>query len=38
MVGTGKPVWEPEMVEFLRKIVKPGWTVISVRRAATSPY
>ncbi len=30
MVGTGKPVWEPEMVEFLRKIVKPGWTVMDL--------
>ncbi len=30
MVGTGKPVWEPEMVEFLSKIVKPGWTVMDL--------
>ncbi len=30
MVGTGKSVWEPEMVEFLSKIVKPGWTVMDL--------
>jgi len=30
MVGTGKAVWEPEMVEFLSKIVKPGWTVMDL--------
>jgi FkbM family methyltransferase len=30
MVGTGKAIWEPEMVEFLSKIIKPGWTVMDL--------
>jgi len=30
MVDTGGPIWEPEMVEFLSRIVRPGQTVMDL--------